>query len=198
MTTFKDPAWLAEERQCLVALKRGEGRAFDRLFEVYAAPLYQRILLPRLGDAAAAEDALAETFRKAFERLDGYRDEGKGLWPYLATVATNQAHDAHREQARRGRMLAGFASMLPPAVDEAETADPGLRAAIDRVLASVNPRYRRTIELRFLEDRSREECARLMEVTLGTFDVLLLRAVRSFRQQWCALIGERPEDDGRP
>jgi DNA-directed RNA polymerase specialized sigma24 family protein len=61
------------------------------------------------------------------------------------------------------------------------------------VLASVNPRYRRAIELRFLDDRSREDCARLMEVKLGTFDVLLLRALRAFRQQWHELIGERPE-----
>jgi RNA polymerase sigma-70 factor (ECF subfamily) len=193
--TFTDPAWLAEERQCLAALRRGDRRAFDRLFEVYARPLYRRVLLPRLGDPSAAEDALAETFRKAFERLDSYRDLGKGLWPYLATVATNQAHDAHREQARRGRVLSSFASLLAPLEQSAGVESDGthLRVAIDRVLASVNPRYRRAIELRFLDDRSREDCARLMDVKLGTFDVLLLRALRAFRQQWHELIGERPE-----
>ncbi len=193
--SFSDPSWLAEERQCLVALKGGDTRAFDRLFEVYAQPLYQRILLPRLGDPAAAEDALAETFRKLVERLDRYRDEGKGLWPYLATVATNQAHDTHREHARRGRALASFASMLPEAVADAteENAATHVREAIDKVLISINPRYRRAIELRFLEDRAREDCARLMEVKLGTFDVLLLRALRAFREKWHAVIGPHRE-----
>ena len=52
------------------------------------------------------------------------------------------------------------------------------------VLAAISPRYRRAIELRFLEDRPREQCAALLEVKLGTFDVLLLRALRAFRQAW--------------
>ena len=34
-----------------------------------------------------------------------------------------------------------------------------------------------------------EECAAAMDVKLGTFDVLLLRALRSFRKEWDALVG---------
>ena len=59
------------------------------------------------------------------------------------------------------------------------------------MLEAINPRYRRAIELRFLEDKSREECAGAMEVKLGTFDVLLLRALRAFRKEWDALVGEQ-------
>jgi RNA polymerase sigma-70 factor (ECF subfamily) len=195
--TFDDPAWLAEEQQWLLALKNGDERAFDRLFHRYAQPLYRRVLLPRLGDAAAAEDALVETFRKAFERVESYQDRGKGLWPYLATIASNQAHDVHRERARRGRALASFAALLAPLEDPGASQEDGprlaaLRAAIERVLAALNPRYRRAIELRFLEEREREDCARVLEVKLGTFDVLLLRALRSFRQQWQEIIGAAP------
>jgi RNA polymerase sigma factor (sigma-70 family) len=192
--TFDDPAWLAEEQVWLVALKKGNRRAFDRLFQVYAQPLYRRILLPRLGDPAAAEDALGDTFRKAIERVDTYQDQGKGLWPYLATIALNLAHDVHRERARQGRALASFAQLLAPLGDSAATQDDGpalaaLRAAIAQVLAAINPRYRRAIELRFLEERGREQCAQLLEVKLGTFDVLLLRALRAFRGQWQEIIG---------
>lgn len=193
--SFDDPAWRQQERAWLAAWRQGDGRAFDKLFAVYAPPLYRRVLLPRLGDPTIAEDALAETFRKVFESLDGYRDEDKGLWPYLATIATNQAHDVHRQRARRGRLLASFAALVEvlPATEGADGAGDAaaLRGAIDRVLGAINPRYRRAIELRFLEERGREECARIMEVKLGTFDVLLLRALRAFRQQWQELVGER-------
>lgn len=64
------------------------------------------------------------------------------------------------------------------------------RDAIARVLESINPRYRRAIELRFLEEQPREACATALGVTLGTFDVVLLRALRAFRAQWSAAIGE--------
>jgi RNA polymerase sigma factor (sigma-70 family) len=190
--SFDDPAWLAQERQWLDALRRGDGRAFDRLYAAYAPPLYRRILLPRLGEVAAAEDALGETFRKFVERLDAYQDQGKGLWPYLATIAVNQAHDVHRERSRSGRALASFATMLaplqaagnaPPAPDDGP-ARLALAAAVERTLAALNPRYRKAIELRFFAERERDECAMLLEVKLGTFDVLLLRALRAFRQEW--------------
>jgi RNA polymerase sigma-70 factor (ECF subfamily) len=59
------------------------------------------------------------------------------------------------------------------------------RLNADRVRATleqINPRYRRAIELRLLEELPREECARRLEVALGTFDVLFFRAVNAFRR----------------
>jgi RNA polymerase sigma-70 factor (ECF subfamily) len=197
LVKLDDPAWRVEEQSCLDALARGDLRGFDRLFEVYAEPLYRRVLLPRLGDRAAAEDALADTFRKALESLGSFRDRGKGLWPYLATIAANRANDFHRERARRGRALASFEALLAP-LDQHTTPDDGpdaarVQAVVREVLAALHPRYRRAIELRFLEERSRPDCAAEMAVKLGTFDVLLLRALRAFRQRWQEIVGAPPE-----
>ena len=58
---------------------------------------------------------------------------------------------------------------------------------IAQTMAKINPRYRRAIEMRLVEERSREECADALEVSVGTFDVLLFRAVRAFRKSF----GER-------
>jgi RNA polymerase sigma-70 factor (ECF subfamily) len=52
------------------------------------------------------------------------------------------------------------------------------------VLDKLNPRYRQAVTLRILEERSREQCAATLSVTVATFDVLLLRALRSFRKTW--------------
>ena len=61
-------------------------------------------------------------------------------------------------------------------------------------LGAINPRYSRALTLRFLEDRPRADCAALLDVKLGTFDVLLLRAVRAFRAQW----QQAHADDSQP
>jgi RNA polymerase sigma-70 factor (ECF subfamily) len=45
-------------------------------------------------------------------------------------------------------------------------------------------RYRTAIELRLVQELPREECARRLGVTIGTFDVLLFRAVRAFRKHF--------------
>jgi RNA polymerase sigma factor (sigma-70 family) len=61
---------------------------------------------------------------------------------------------------------------------------PKVRAQIDAALAELTERYRRVIALRFFEDRTREQCAEILDVTVPTFDVLLLRSLRAFRKAW--------------
>jgi RNA polymerase sigma-70 factor (ECF subfamily) len=188
--TFTDPTWLEEERRCLGAIRRGDQEAFRRLYDVLAPPLYARILLPRVGDAQAAEDLLGETFARAIERLDRYEDRGGSIWSWLVTIARNLTQDLHRARAREGRGRLSFEALLAPLVGgEGDLGDARLDGArlgeaVASTLARLNPRYRRALELRFLEERERAECAALLEVKLGTFDVLLLRALRAFRAEW--------------
>ena len=186
--TFTDPTWLEEERRCLAAVRRGDWGAFRRLYEVLAPPLYARILLPRLGDAQTAEDLVGETFARAVEALDRYQDRGGSIWSWLVTIARNLMLDLHRKQARERQV--GFQALLAPLGGEQGDAGDArldgarLGEAVTKTMARLNPRYRRALELRFFEERERAECAALLEVKLGTFDVLLLRALRAFRAEW--------------
>jgi len=45
-----------------------------------------------------------------------------------------------------------------------------------------------------LEDLPRLECAQRMEISMGAFDVLLLRALRAFRAAFVARHGENWEE----
>src|SRR4029077_16593302 len=74
-----------------------------------------------------------------------------------------------------------------------------VQKAVTSVLERLNARYRRAIELRFVEELPREECALALEVKIGTFDVLLLRALKEFRKEWTEVVGEKEveSDAGR-
>jgi RNA polymerase sigma-70 factor (ECF subfamily) len=194
VSDFNHPDRLAAERRWIAAVRHGDRAAFAELYRAFAGAVYAQVLMPRLGDAAAAEDALAETFRAALEHLGEYRDEGISIWFWLARIATNKANDQQRARARGTRALASAETLLAPLRGGLDpTAElhgfldgPAVRAQIDRVLAQINPRYRRALELRFLEGRGRSECAQLLEVRVASFDVLLLRALRAFAAQWTA------------
>lgn len=172
-------------------LRRGERAAFSQLYRAFAQPLYARVLLTKLGDADAAQDALAETFRIMLEKLSQYQDRGGSIWSWLATIAANQARDLARERERTGRALRNFETQWAPLLEPLMPGPGGeagdqrkLQASVSEALGAINPRYSRALTLRFLEDRPRADCAALLDVKLGTFDVLLLRAVRAFRAQW--------------
>ena len=190
---LNSPERLRWERKLLGCIRRGEQAAFAELYRAYAPSLFQHVLLPRLGDRTAAEDALSETFRKAVEALGSFESKNVSVYFWLSRIAVNKAMDMHRVKAVTQRALASFEGLLGP-LQEAPS-DPSslledhvesalLSERIEHTLAGINERYRRAIELRFLKNHSREECATLLEVKLGTFDVLLLRALRAFRKQW--------------
>lgn len=187
----------------MIRAQRGDREAFAELYDAYAGALYERVLLPRLGSAAAAEDALAETFRVALERIATFEVRDSSVWFWLARIAVSRAADAHRVAARQGRMIHGFERLWAPLMDGrappgGETEQAALRLQVRErvraVLGRLNERYRRALELRFLEERERADCAALLDVKQRTFDVVLLRALRAFRREWERELGAAPEE----
>jgi RNA polymerase sigma-70 factor (ECF subfamily) len=192
---FNDQERLRWERRQISRAKDGDTGAFAELYRAYADSVYRRVLVPKLGDRSAADDALSETFRTAWQRLETYDAQGVSIYFWLSRIAANKATDMHRARAVTGRALAGFEVMVAPFLDPA--VDPhgalterdeqlALKRAIERCLERINPRYADAIRLRFIQELSREACADALDVKLGTFDVLLLRALRSFKKQFQA------------
>jgi len=198
---FTSKEWLARERDLLARTRRGEREAVAELYRAFAPRLFARVLMPKLGNRQAAEDALSETFRKALEKLDRYDDRGTSFYFWLSRIATNEATDMHRVKARTRRALTSFEELLAPLRPSAPRPEKELaeaeqlamlRETVSAVLERINPRYARAISLRFFEDRSREECAAGLDVKIGTFDVVLLRALRAFRKEWEAFVDAAP------
>lgn len=180
---------LPDEERIVARARRGDRRAFSLIYRAYAPTLYSYVLVPMLGDADDAEDCLRETFLAANRALPSYTWKDTGIYGWLKVLAKNKARDLLRASGRRQRLRGAFAEHVDafgggtadsPGDEELEREQ--LRKRIDEVLETLNPRYAKVLRLRLLEDRDREECAEIMDVKIGTLDVLLYRACRSFKQ----------------
>lgn len=188
-----DAVELEEEQRLVEAAQAGNLDAMRPLLDRYAQPLYGTVILPRLGDTASAEEVLRDTLATAVEKIGRFTWRGKSIYPWLRQIAINKVYDVHR-QSKRSRRLADAMAQEVPSETEPEThADAQLiadqerrsnRERIDETLDQLAERYRRAIELRLVQELPREVCARRLDVTIGTFDVLLFRAVRAFRKQF--------------
>ncbi len=193
-----------EERQLCAAAQGGDRQALGTILRRHGPKLYRFVLLPRLGSEAAAQDALADTYVRVVERFSTFEWRGCGVYPWLRVVATRIALDHLR---KRKRELLFEPEDLERALDAAERdsqegIDEALchardrkdaRSKLDGALAEINERYARAIRLRILEDKSREEAARVLEVSVPTFDVVLHRALRALKKK---LGGAPPESEG--
>lgn len=184
---------LETERQLVEEAKRGNTDAMRPIFEQYADPLYSTVILPRLGDPTNAEDVLRDTFITAIEKIDKFRWTGRSIYAWLRQIAINKVYDVHRKTKRSRRLADAVAKESATHTDAADAADARLiaeqerglnRERIAETLSSLSDRYRRAIELRLINELPREECAKELGITVGNFDVVLHRAIRSFRKHF--------------
>lgn len=184
---------LEEEQRLVEEAQAGNLDAMRPILERYASPLYGTVILPRLGDAASAEDVLRDTLATAVEKIKRFTWQGKSIYPWLRQIAINKVYDVHRHSKRSKRLADAMAHEVAVETDPESHADAQLmadqerkvhRERIEETMGQLQDRYRTAIELRLVQELSREECAKRLGITIGTFDVLLFRAVRAFRKHF--------------
>jgi RNA polymerase sigma-70 factor (ECF subfamily) len=189
---------LEQEQRLVDEAQQGNLDAMRPVLERYASPLYGTVILPRLGDAVSAEEVLRDTLATAVEKIRGFVWQGKSIYPWLRQIAINKVYDIHRQSKRSRRLADAMVHEVEIESDPTSHADAQLialqerrahRDRIEQTMVQLQDRYRAAIELRLIQELSREDCARRLGVTIGTFDVLLFRAVRAFRKHF----GERAE-----
>ena len=179
---------LEEERAVIVRLQQGDRTAFATLYGWYGDLLYRQAILPRVPVRELAEDCLRDTFRTALEKIHTFQISDRSVFFWLRRIAVNKAIDVHR-RTRRDRALAEAvkAEAESPVTARPARPDRGLevedtRRMVETSLSRLNERYATALRLRLIEDRPREECARILGVKMGNFDVILHRAAKAFRK----------------
>ena len=191
-----DPARLAEleaERLLAERAKAGDRRALAEILRKFGPILYRSVLLPRLGSEAVAQDALGDTYVRVVEKFAQFEWRGCGVYPWLRVVAMRIALDSLRSRKRETLF---DPDDLARAADAAERdLDQGLdlklceerdreaaKIKLDTALGAINSRYALAIRLRVLEEKSREEAAGSLGVTVSTLDVVLHRALKALKK----------------
>ncbi|HEX4491089.1 MAG TPA: sigma-70 family RNA polymerase sigma factor [Acidimicrobiia bacterium] len=150
---------------------------FDALFDAHFARAVRLAWLLAPGDQGGAEDAAADAIARVWPKWAKGRVEE--FWPYLRLAVVNQVRG-------RGRRLA-IARRYEPIVGGAATrADDFELAIVDRALLTdalhaLPDRQRTAVVLRFYEDLSEAECARVMGCSLGTVKSTTSRGLAALR-----------------
>ena len=91
---------LEDERRLCESAQDGDRDALGTLLTRHGPRLYRAVLLPRLGSAAAAEEALSTTYIKVVEKFHQFTWQNVGVYPWLRVVAMRVALDALRARKR--------------------------------------------------------------------------------------------------
>lgn len=150
---------------------------WESVYRDNVARLY-RLMYSRVGNRPDAEDLTSEVFRTALRPLRLGSSKGE-VRAYLLTTAQTVLASHWR------RHLGLSVTSIDPEADSVYLAEPSgsdppstAPSRTSKILASLPDRYRRILELRFLEACSIKEAARTMDVSVSNAKVLQHRALR--------------------
>ena len=152
--------------------------AFESLYESHG-PRMRSLALNALGNRSDAEDAVQETFLRAYKNRHSFRSDA-ALWTWVYRILLNACHDIGRSRAaRRDKQMvdADAAVHLPtPAGDNP------MRLTLQRAVDGLAPIYRAVFLLCEVEGYTHREVAGILEIPEGTSKGRLFEARRQLKQ----------------
>jgi len=197
----------ADDLTLVHATKAGDASAFEELVKRYDRRLF-RIAQNLMHNREDAEDAVQETFVKAYQHLDQFREDAK-FSTWLIRITMNQALMMLRKM-RPGREVSidqDFDSedrSLP--IDIADWApnpeelyhSTELREILRSKLQGLHPRFRAVFILRDIEGLSVQQTAEALNLTVVAVKARTWRARMQLRERLCKYFRRVDTDDDDP
>lgn len=156
-----------EDRDLVIAYQAGDDEAFAELVREYRPQLLGHARR-RLGCPEAAEDAVQEALVRALRampRFNGNYRVGPWLHRILSNVCSDEGNRQRRANEKTERWASNDRALKPPPTTEAELGldidDTDLLDAIE----NLSEQYREALMLRFVDELSYEEVARVSGVS---------------------------------
>ena len=178
------------EREWLEQLRTGDGRAFERIFRAYAAPLCD-FAFSYVHVRETAEEIVQELFCWIWEQRFTI-EMPHGVRPWLFSAVRNRSLNVLRNRRVEFSIHERVArdARSSPRVDlpDAELAARDLSEAVARVVAAMPPRCREAYTLIRQQQLSYAEAARVLGISPKTVEIHMTRATAILRAALAAWI----------
>ena len=158
----------SSDMDLVAACRSGDRDAMRRMYDENQRRVYSIALNFFGGDIDKAADVTQQVFVKLFTKMDFRGDSALTTWLYRMTI--NQCID----EQRRSRKLLNLEDWFPLAgpVTKLSLADQmhsdEIAAEVQKVIASLRPKLRIPIVLKYVEGLSYQEIADVLKCSIGT------------------------------
>ena len=173
-----------EQNDSYLILKatQGESEAFGLLFDKYSDKIY-RFIYYKVINKELAEDLTSQCFLKAWEQISaGQKIKTFQAWVYR--IARNLVVDYYRTREKEELPLIYQNDVEneanEPKFNPEETLDP---QELEKLLLSLKNEVREIVILKYIEELSINEIAKIMEKSAGNIRVILHRALKDLQDK---------------
>lgn len=167
---------MTEEQELLQLASKLNTNTLAEIYDTYSPGIY-RYSMRLLGDESLAEDCTADTFARFLKSVQERRGPREDIQAYLYRIAHNWIVDLYRRNENVRELSDAIRSEAD--VPEEEAAKRIRQKQIRAAIRHLTPDQQMVISLKYLEDWSNEEVARLMKKPIGAVKSIQHRALRS-------------------
>jgi len=171
------------------ACQNGDRAAFQTLFETYKDKVYS-IAYHFCGNPDMASDATQQAFLKIFVSIKTFRLESE-LATWIYRIVANTCTDEHRSRRRLVPLGEGLdmRNLMAKGSIESGYYRRELSSAVSQAIATLKPKLRMPILLKYVDDLSYEEIAAVLGCSMGTVASRLNRGHKALATKLAYLRG---------
>jgi len=181
------------DEELMEACKTGDSFAFEMLYQRYQKPIYN-FIRHLIKDASLAEDYTQETFLRVYSNRKKYRRQASFV-PWIYRIARNLCYNELKRQERYATVSwhqpvstesGDILEMLDIIPDKTPLVDERLIASeyhqrVEQAIDILPEIHRQILILRYYQDLSYEEIAKVMNCKIGTVKSRLFYAQKMLK-----------------
>ncbi|MBN2118171.1 MAG: sigma-70 family RNA polymerase sigma factor [Anaerolineales bacterium] len=169
---------MPKEQELLKLASQLNTTALAEIYDCYSPGLY-RYAMRLLGHASLAEDCVAEAFTRFLQSLQNHRGPRDHLQAYLYRIAHNWIVDFYRHPEETCALSESLECEDMPEKEAARRIE---QSQIRKAIFDLTPDQQKVISLKYLEDWSNEEIARVLHKPVGAVKSLQHRALANLQK----------------
>jgi len=170
-----------EERLLIAKAVDRDAEAFTELYDRNVVRVYRHIYY-LVNDIREAEDLTAQTFLKAWEAIDRYKERGAPIIAWLLRIAHNLTISFLRSRRDHGVLDEAFIDQKLHRNPEDAFEQSTDEASVRRALLNLRDEQRQVIMLRFVEEMDYRQVAAVIGKSVPAVRVIQHRALGNLRK----------------
>ena len=182
-----------EEKQLLEKIKENP-EFFGKIFDVCYKPIFNYIF-HRVADYDISRDIAADTFLKAYLKINAFTWKNVSILTWIYRIATNEINYYYRKNKTANLSLDLLGSQAIQLFEfddyqsEKQLIENELKvnedfARVQRSLKKLNIKYHEVLSLRYFEKKSLKEISEILDKKEGTIKSLLSRGLEKLKIEY--------------
>ena len=170
-----------EERQLVLRAVERDATAFAELYDKHVIRIYRHVYY-LVSDATTAEDLTAQTFLKAWEAIDRYKERGAPFVAWLLRISHNLTVSFLRSKRDHSELDETFLDHKSSNSPEEALAQSVDEKSMREAVMKLRDEQRQVIMLRFVEEMDYREVADIIGKSVPAVRVIQHRALGNLRK----------------